>query len=81
MVNWRLGKTANHADVVAQLMVVAADGSSYTTHGPHSLVMKIREMDSHRTLKEIFIGGKTPCVVRRECHVGLASRCMAIISD
>lgn len=52
--NGSLGKTANHAIVVAQLHL--PDGS----YGPHQFVMQIRDMKTHKPLEGIVIGDIGP---------------------
>ncbi|KAJ9623607.1 hypothetical protein H2203_005869 [Taxawa tesnikishii (nom. ined.)] len=49
-----LGRTANHAVVMAQLML---DGKSY---GPHPFVVQIRDMKTHKPLDNIHIGDIGP---------------------
>lgn len=49
-----LGKTANHAVVMAQLMV---DGKNY---GPHPFVVHIRDLKTHEPLENIHVGDIGP---------------------
>ncbi|KAK5156527.1 hypothetical protein LTS14_004739 [Recurvomyces mirabilis] len=49
-----LGRTANHAVVMAQLII---NGKS---HGPHPFVVQIRDMSTHEPLKDIHIGDIGP---------------------
>ncbi|KAK3722780.1 hypothetical protein LTR37_002352 [Vermiconidia calcicola] len=49
-----LGRTANHAVVMAQLVIA---GKPY---GPHPFVMQIRDMETHEPLKNIHIGDIGP---------------------
>ncbi len=49
-----MGRTANHAVVMAQLMI---DGKSY---GPHPFVVQIRDMKTHEPLKDIHVGDIGP---------------------
>lgn len=49
-----LGKAANHAVVVAQLIV---DGKSY---GPHPFVVQIRDLKTHQPLPNIHVGDIGP---------------------
>lgn len=49
-----LGRTANHAVVMAQLII---DGKSY---GPHPFVMQIRDLKTHEPLENIHIGDIGP---------------------
>lgn len=60
--NGALGRTANHAIVVAQLIV--PDPKSKTgkrlSYGPHQFVVQIRDMKTHQPLKGIVIGDIGP---------------------
>lgn len=49
-----LGRTANHAVVMAQLII---DGKSY---GPHPFVVQIRDMKTHEPLENIHVGDIGP---------------------
>lgn len=49
-----LGKTANHAVVMAQLMI---DGKNY---GPHPFVVHIRDLKTHEPLENIHVGDIGP---------------------
>ena len=49
-----LGKAANHAVVVAQLII---NGKSY---GPHPFVVQIRDLKTHETLPNIHVGDIGP---------------------
>lgn len=49
-----MGRTANHAVVMAQLMI---DGKSY---GPHPFVVQIRDMKTHEPLENIHVGDIGP---------------------
>lgn len=49
-----LGRTANHAAVMAQLII---DGKSY---GPHPFVVQIRDLKSHEPLENIHVGDIGP---------------------
>ncbi|KPM37957.1 Peroxisomal acyl-coenzyme A oxidase 1 [Neonectria ditissima] len=49
-----LGKAANHAVVVAQLIL---DGKSY---GPHPFVVQIRDLETHEPLPNIHVGDIGP---------------------
>lgn len=54
-----LGRTANHAIVVAQLML--PDGKSkYKSYGPHPFVVQIRDMSTHKPLLGIAAGDIGP---------------------
>lgn len=62
--NGTLGRTANHAIVIAQLMLPDPESSSpeamYVSHGPHPFIVQIRDMESHLPLKGIVIGDIGP---------------------
>ena len=49
-----MGRTANHAVVMAQLLI---DGKSY---GPHPFVVQIRDMKTHEPLENIHVGDIGP---------------------
>lgn len=49
-----LGRTANHAVVMAQLVI---SGKSY---GPHPFVVQIRDMETHQPLENIYVGDIGP---------------------
>ncbi|RYO79773.1 hypothetical protein DL766_001065 [Monosporascus sp. MC13-8B] len=49
-----LGKVANHAVVMAQLII---DGKSY---GPHPFVVQIRDLETHEPLENIHVGDIGP---------------------
>lgn len=49
-----LGKTANHAVVMAQLII------NGKPHGPHPFVVQIRDMKTHQTLENIHVGDIGP---------------------
>jgi acyl-CoA oxidase len=49
-----MGRTANHAVVMAQLMI---DGKNY---GPHPFVVQIRDMKTHQPLENIHVGDIGP---------------------
>ncbi|KAF2667106.1 acyl-CoA oxidase [Microthyrium microscopicum] len=49
-----LGRTANHAVVMAQLIV---NGKN---HGPHPFIVKIRDMKTHQPLENIHVGDVGP---------------------
>ncbi|PGH15626.1 hypothetical protein AJ80_05491 [Polytolypa hystricis UAMH7299] len=60
-----LGRTANHAAVVAQLLLPRLTGSpttkpKYVSHGCHVFVVQIRDLQTHRPLKGIVIGDIGP---------------------
>jgi acyl-CoA oxidase len=58
--NGALGRTANHAIVVAQLMLPDARTGKYKSHGPHQFIVQIRDMKTHKPLEGIVIGDIGP---------------------
>lgn len=55
--NGTMGRTANHAIVVAQLLVPKSTGSSeFDNHGPHPFIVQIRDMKTHKPLAGIAVG-------------------------
>ena len=58
--NGALGRTANHAIVVAQLLLPDSKTGEYKSHGPHQFIMQIRDMKTHRPLEGIVIGDIGP---------------------
>jgi len=54
-----LGRTANHAVVVAQLMLPDKAGI-YKSYGPHPFITPIRDMKTHKPLPGIVIGDIGP---------------------
>lgn len=59
--NGTMGRTANHAIVVAQLLVPKSLGSSeYSNHGPHPFIVQIRDMKTHKPLDGIAVGDIGP---------------------
>ena len=57
--NGSMGRTANHAIVLAQLLLPAADGS-YKSYGVHPFIVQIRDMKTHKPLKGIAVGDIGP---------------------
>jgi acyl-CoA oxidase len=53
--NGALGRTANHAIVVAQLLLPDSKGN-YKSHGPHQFLFQIRDMKTHEPLEGIVVG-------------------------
>ncbi|RAK96012.1 acyl-CoA oxidase [Aspergillus ibericus CBS 121593] len=49
-----LGRTANHAVVMAQLYI---NGKNY---GPHPFVVQIRDMETHQPLENVYVGDIGP---------------------
>lgn len=58
--NGALGRTANHAIVVAQLLLPDAATGEYKSYGPHQFIMQIRDMKTHKPLEGIVIGDIGP---------------------
>jgi acyl-CoA oxidase len=58
--NGALGRTANHAIVVAQLLLPDAKTGKYKSHGPHQFMVQIRDMKTHKPLEGIVIGDIGP---------------------
>ena len=56
-----MGRTANHAIVMAQLLLPKGDGSDkYINKGPHAFIVQIRDMKTHKPLKGIAVGDIGP---------------------
>lgn len=53
--NGSLGRTANHAIIVAQLLLPDGKGG-LRNYGPHQFVAQIRDMKTHKPLEGIVIG-------------------------
>ncbi|KAK5711960.1 hypothetical protein LTR17_018168 [Elasticomyces elasticus] len=59
--NGTMGRTANHAIVVAQLLVPkSAESSDYVNHGPHPFIVQIRDMKTHENMPGIAVGDIGP---------------------
>jgi acyl-CoA oxidase len=61
--NGTLGRTANHAIVVAQLLILksgAGQNALYENHGPHPFIVQVRNMKTHQPLDGIVIGDIGP---------------------
>lgn len=59
--NGSMGRTANHAIVVAQLLVPhAATPDKYKNYGPHPFIVQIRDMKSHQPFEGIVVGDIGP---------------------
>ncbi|OAG43491.1 hypothetical protein AYO21_02428 [Fonsecaea monophora] len=56
--NGSLGRTANHAVVVAQLLLPS--GAGFKSYGPHQFIVQIRDMKTHQPLDGIVIGDIGP---------------------
>jgi acyl-CoA oxidase len=60
--NGTLGRTANHAVVVAQLMLpdLESAGGGYKCFGPHPFIVQVRDMKTHLPLEGIVVGDIGP---------------------
>jgi acyl-CoA oxidase len=58
--NGALGRTANHAIVVAQLMLPDGKAGEYRSRGPHQFITQIRHMKTHEPLEGVIIGDIGP---------------------
>jgi acyl-CoA oxidase len=63
--NGSLGRTANYAIVVAQLLIPrpgvnAQDEPAYVWHGPHPFVVQVRDLKTHQPLDGVLIGDIGP---------------------
>jgi acyl-CoA oxidase len=58
--NGALGRTANHAIVVAQLLLPDGPSGNYKSYGPHQFIVQIRDMKTHKPLEGIVIGDIGP---------------------
>lgn len=58
--NGALGRTANHAIVVAQLMLPDKQTGKYRSYGPHQFIVQIRDMKTNKPLDGIVIGDIGP---------------------
>ncbi|KAL4862474.1 hypothetical protein BDV12DRAFT_43134 [Aspergillus spectabilis] len=60
--NGTLGRTANHAIVVAQLLLPSdAEGTRrYVSYGPHPFIVQVRDMKTHQPFEGIVIGDIGP---------------------
>lgn len=64
--NGTLGRTANHAIVVAQLLLPdpsgseGSDGTKYVSYGPHPFMVQVRDMKTHLPFDGIVIGDIGP---------------------
>ncbi|KAK4555009.1 hypothetical protein LTR86_007775 [Recurvomyces mirabilis] len=59
--NGTMGRTANHAIVVAQLKVPkSSDSMDYVDYGPHPFVVQIRDLKTHKPLDGIAVGDIGP---------------------
>lgn len=58
--NGALGRTANHAIVVAQLLLPDPKTGKYSSYGPHQFIVQIRDMKTNKPLDGIVIGDIGP---------------------
>ncbi|KAJ5103547.1 hypothetical protein N7532_004076 [Penicillium argentinense] len=59
--NGSLGRIANHAIVVAQLMLPKPDASGEcVSHGPHPFIVQVRDMETNLPLEGVVIGDIGP---------------------
>lgn len=59
--NGSMGRTANHAIIVAQLLLSDPnDQTKLVSHGPHSFIAQIRDMQTHKPLDGIIVGDIGP---------------------
>lgn len=59
--NGTMGRTANHAIVMAQLLFPKSEGSNeYTNKGPHTFIVQLRDMKTHKPLNGIAVGDIGP---------------------
>jgi acyl-CoA oxidase len=58
--NGAMGRTANHAIVVAQLLLPDPRTASYRPYGPHQFIIQIRDMKTNKPLDGIIIGDIGP---------------------
>lgn len=59
--NGSMGRTGNHAVVLAQLMLPSdGDASQYKSYGPHPFMVQIRDMKTHKPLDGVAVGDIGP---------------------
>ncbi|KAF2102118.1 acyl-CoA oxidase [Rhizodiscina lignyota] len=59
--NGSMGRTANYAIVVAQLLLPKASSpTTYVNHGPHPFIVQIRDMKTHQPFDGIVVGDIGP---------------------
>ena len=56
--NGTLGRTANYAVVIAQLMI--PQNGTYKSYGPHPFIVQIRDMKTHKPPSSIVVGDIGP---------------------
>ncbi|PVH87408.1 acyl-CoA oxidase [Cadophora sp. DSE1049] len=56
--NGSLGRTANHAIVIAQLLLPndSPNSSEFTKYGPHAFIVQVRDMKTHQPLPGVAVG-------------------------
>lgn len=56
-----MGRTANYAIAMAQLLLPKGEGSSeYTNKGPHTFIVQIRDLKTHKPLDGLMVGDIGP---------------------
>ncbi|OGM39650.1 fatty-acyl coenzyme A oxidase (Pox1) [Aspergillus bombycis] len=58
--NGSLGRTANHAIVVAQLLLPKPGSEEYESVGPHPFIVQVRDLKHHQPLSGVVIGDIGP---------------------
>jgi acyl-CoA oxidase len=58
--NGSLGRVANHAIVVAQLLLPEPGSDRVVSHGPHPFIVQVRDMKTHLPLEGIVVGDIGP---------------------
>lgn len=59
--NGSLGRIANHAIVVAQLLLPRPGSpDQYVSHGPHPFIVQVRDMKTHQPLDGVVVGDIGP---------------------
>ncbi|KAF2622244.1 acyl-CoA oxidase [Macroventuria anomochaeta] len=59
--NGSMGRTATHAIVIAQLLLPTKDNpTAYTSHGPQTFLLQIRDAKTHQPLPGIAVGDIGP---------------------
>ncbi|KAJ6033914.1 uncharacterized protein N7446_007791 [Penicillium canescens] len=58
--NGSLGRVANHAIVVAQLLLPEPGSDRFVSHGPHPFIVQVRDMKTHQPLEGIVVGDIGP---------------------
>ena len=56
-----MGRTANHAIVMAQLLLPRSKGSNeYINKGPHPFIVQLRDLKHHKPVDGIAVGDIGP---------------------